>query len=61
MVNAVGSIYEAQGHFASREIIKVQEELLMRLSVPAIEDFLNNYFQKYVSLEKRLTSLLIVS
>ncbi|KAI7281062.1 hypothetical protein KC343_g307 [Hortaea werneckii] len=45
----VGSIYEAQGHFASREIIKVQEELLMRLSVPAIEDFLNNYFQKSIT------------
>lgn len=61
MINAVVRIYEAQGHFASREIIKVQEELLMRLSLPAIEDFLNNYFQKYVSLEKRLTPLLIVS
>lgn len=57
MVNAVGSIYEAQGHFASREIIKVQEELLVRLSLPALEDFLNNYFLKVCVLREATNSL----
>lgn len=43
-MNAVDKMYEDQGYTASLEMIEGQAELLMRMSLPELQDFVNNLF-----------------
>lgn len=52
MVNAVETMYEAQGYTASRETIKVQEKLFMRINWPEVENLLNKHIPKYAQTAK---------
>ncbi|KAI7342453.1 hypothetical protein KC331_g4726 [Hortaea werneckii] len=44
VMNAVDKMYEDQGYTASLEMIEGQAELLMRMSLPELQDFVNNLF-----------------